>query len=125
MSWIVSYIFGKKSIDRLDSPLPCDPEEIEIFTFEKFKNLKKEDLISFQENGIYFCFDRKSLQEWIFTKEKRVNPLTRNNLSEETLERLKIGMAPEQYTMIATVIFTTPNDEDSLCEISDLDIYDF
>lgn len=34
-------------------------------------------------------------------------------------------MAPEQYTMIATVIFTTPNDEDSLCEISDLDIYDF
>lgn len=83
MSYLISKVYGQESVDRV----PCDPEAVESFTNEKFKNLPKEDIVSFQENGVYFCFDRAGLREWV-KRGNRTNPLTRQELRAEVIETL-------------------------------------
>lgn len=92
MSWFVSYLFGKTETQRLD--MPCDPDDIDVFTQEKFRDIPAADLFTFQENGIWFCFHKKYLWDWVTTKEN-TNPMTRNPLSDTTLQELRKAAAPK------------------------------
>lgn len=114
MSYLISSVFGQESVDRV----PCDPESIESFTNEKFQNLRKEDILSFQENGVYFCFDRKGLREWV-KRGNRTNPLTRQPLSADVLKKLG-NLFP--YDFVARIVYLNSFDG---CEVSNLEVLNF
>jgi hypothetical protein len=80
--------------------------DVEPFTLNRIADMSRDDVFKCAEDGVVHCFDKTSMHQYAKTSiadgRKPTNPLTRTELSAQTLARLGVEYPAPRSTQVHT-----------------------